>query len=257
MFLISGLAGGKEPQTGRRLHREVLSCTAGTMSFVGQGVAARAAYQASQRAHVEWVNGGERGPGPAPFAGMAEAASRRGSGGNYVVRRQREGKKKRKQRLEAYAANAINMSAVQIATRKKREEEQLAEALMPLARAGPPTPSHRQPSLVVNTILDRPLLGEAESPPVGDHLVKQLADISRRWYEFKQEMAATTERAAAMSVGMAEGFPSWQLTAKFGQYLLTTRCTRDHASRRAGKAPSLGRKGNSVAKSLVLLQVSK
>ena len=62
MFLISGLLEEKSRRSDGCI--EKLSCTAGTMSFVGQSVAARAAYQASQRAHVEWVNGGERGPGP-------------------------------------------------------------------------------------------------------------------------------------------------------------------------------------------------
>ena len=55
-------------------------------TFVGPGVAQRAAYLASEQQVKEWLRDGERGPAPTEYttAKMAAAASsRRGAGGEY------------------------------------------------------------------------------------------------------------------------------------------------------------------------------
>ena len=102
------------------------------------------------------------------------------------------------------------MSPEQIAEREKQQEEYLEESLMPLARAGPATPAHRQPSLAANTVLDRPFASEAAVLPVGNKFVLLLQNTERRWGEFRQEMEASPARVTILNDGMTSGYPAWQ-----------------------------------------------
>ena len=103
-----------------------LATTARGMSFVGQGVAAMAAWLAANRTHAERVQGGQRGPAPTdptPFQGSAEAAARQRK--NYDVRsarqRQRvESRKDRTKQLERLAKERLDLSPEQIAEREKK-----------------------------------------------------------------------------------------------------------------------------------------
>ena len=90
-------------------------------------------------------------------------------------------------------------------------------------------------------MLDRPLAAEDTQPPVGDPTIAQLADVVSRWKEFKSEMQASEMRKNMWNDNMRLGYPTWSLTARFGEYLLTSRCTRDLASARAGRPPLTGR----------------